>query len=194
MYSEKDMKLVKHAIDTIDEIDFTDLVTENDIPYYVEHILRVSSKLGYNLNRDAVNDWVTSYYTHRQEAEAFWSNMSEADINDYYSANKTSSEDPDEARQIAATIWSQLNYKPVIPMSWGVSKRVFMRENESKKALGGLGFHVNGRKFKGYVNVWLTYMDEYLVELINNRGRVLKSFDGVYADDLADIIDKEIET
>lgn len=70
--------------------------------------------------------------------------------------------------------------------SWGVSKRV----NVFNK---GLLLYVNARRFKGYILIALDWSDTYDVHLITPRGKVVKSFEGVYFDVLNQTIDDEIE-
>ena len=71
-------------------------------------------------------------------------------------------------------------------LSWGVQSA---RNFKGK----GLLLNVNGRHYKSYVFIILAYNDTYTVHLVNNRGRVTETFNEVYFDELANVIDKRIE-
>ncbi len=57
----------------------------------------------------------------------------------------------------------------------------------------GLLFKVNGHHHKGYVLITLDWMDTFDVHIINTRGRVLDTFEGVYIDQLFETIDNRVE-
>jgi hypothetical protein len=70
--------------------------------------------------------------------------------------------------------------------SWGVSTRI----NFMDKALI---LKVNGHLFKGYVVIALDYSDTYNVHLVTTHGNISKSIENVYCDELAEVIDNNIE-
>lgn len=70
--------------------------------------------------------------------------------------------------------------------SWGVSKRV----NFDNKALA---LKVSARRWKGFVVITLGWDDIYIVSYMTQTGRIHKTFEGVYCDDLVEVIDNEIE-
>ena len=71
-------------------------------------------------------------------------------------------------------------------LSWGVQSAINFKDK-------GLLLNVNGRHYKSYVFIILAYNDTYTVHLVNNRGRVTETFNEVYFDELANVIDKRIE-
>jgi len=71
-------------------------------------------------------------------------------------------------------------------MSWGFRSPMNLDNR-------GLQFKVNGHHHSGDVLITLDGSDTYTVFIINNRGRVLDTFEGVYFDDLFTIIDNRIE-
>ena len=74
---------------------------------------------------------------------------------------------------------------PVI-MSWGFTRPIGI-EN-------GLRFSVNGFKHKG--NVVVRYnegMDLFDVEIITSENEVIETIDGVYVDQLIEVIDNRVE-
>jgi len=77
--------------------------------------------------------------------------------------------------------------KPIIFMSWGVSRRL----NFSNKALCLL---VNGRYFKSWVVITLDYNDTYTVSFLKKDLTVKTQIQEVYCDQLNEIIDDAIET
>lgn len=84
---------------------------------------------------------------------------------------------------------SQLTYgsnRSIKVMSWGV--RGFT--NMSNK---GLLFRVSGFKHKGYVLITLNVMDTYDVYLLKLNFDVKEAIDGIYAEDLTDLIDNHVE-
>ena len=89
---------------------------------------------------------------------------------------------------VANTIWQQLKAGGVIKlMSWGV---------ETKKLVGdvdSLTFRVHARRHKGFVKVTLNSMDLYDVQLITFGGELKKEINGLYFDQLTEVIDSEIE-
>jgi hypothetical protein len=60
---------------------------------------------------------------------------------------------------------------------------------------GGLTFKVSGRKVKGSVKVmYMDGSDTYDLHVFNTRGRELKYMHSVYCDQLAELIDDEVES
>ena len=80
-----------------------------------------------------------------------------------------------------------LKTHPNIVMSWGYHNAIAI-EN-------GLVFLVQGFLFKGWVKVLYNEgLDLFTVYLINRRGRVVKTIDEVYFDNLVSVIDYNVET
>ena len=70
--------------------------------------------------------------------------------------------------------------------SWGASGF----QNLGNKVLT---FKVNGHHHKGYVVIFLGWDDTYSVKLISTQGNVKFERDGVYFDELFDVIDERVE-
>ena len=79
-----------------------------------------------------------------------------------------------------------LTHNASIYFSWGVSAKY----NYNNKALV---LKVNGHHHKGYVVITLDFNDTYIVNIINNRGKILNQYENVYFDELQQIIDERIE-
>lgn len=71
-------------------------------------------------------------------------------------------------------------------MSWGFHKAINLANR-------GLKFTVNGHHHKGDVLIVLDASDTYTVFILNNRARVLDKYEGVYFDQLFEVIDERIE-
>ena len=90
--------------------------------------------------------------------------------------------------RVANTIRQQLTagkVNAVKVMTWGVNNWV-----------GGenfLSFRVRARRHKGYVKIILNSMDLYDVQLISTHGNVKKEWNGLYFDQLTEVIDNKIE-
>lgn len=111
----------------------------------------------------------------------------------------------DEVIQLATTINQQLRCgrQGIAQLwSWGISKRYAIKPsdlNSDTKHLGGLLLKVNGMKHKGHVLVRLALNDTYIVDIGRNiksksEFKSKKQFTNVYCDNLADLIDYEIES
>jgi hypothetical protein len=102
--------------------------------------------------------------------------------------------------QIAKTIFGQLMLLgAAVPMSWGIhAKKIVPRtELNDTPHLGGLLFKVQGRLFKGHVLVRLLPSDTYQVDfghLRKGKFNTKDSVSDVYFDQLAEIIDRKVET
>jgi hypothetical protein len=70
--------------------------------------------------------------------------------------------------------------------SWGVSKKVTLGKV-------GLMLKVNGHHHKGWVLITLGWEDLYRVHIISNSGKILNEYEGIFFDDLVEIIDNRIE-
>jgi hypothetical protein len=57
-----------------------------------------------------------------------------------------------------------------------------------------LEFQVQGFKLKGYVRITLNGLDLYDISFKNSNREVIKEIKDVYAEDMVDIIDNEVET
>ena len=89
--------------------------------------------------------------------------------------------------EIAKEILNQLRvlggYKV---MSWGAHNWTGTKD--------ALLFKVNGHHFKGVVKITLNSMDLYDIEFFKgNTTEVVKKFEGIYFDDMVDVIDKYVE-
>ena len=79
-----------------------------------------------------------------------------------------------------------LRHNLMMYFSWGVSS---LGHVESK----ALVFKVNGHHHKGYVVITLAWNDTYSVYLVSTHGNLVKEFQEVYFDCLAELIDENIE-
>jgi hypothetical protein len=94
--------------------------------------------------------------------------------------------------EIAKTIQHQIkSLSPFALMSYGAQDFVALPEDKSRS--GGLMFKVNGHIHKGIVRINLTWMDEYHIEFVNQKDEVVKDVDGIYFDQLIQVLDDEIE-
>lgn len=110
---------------------------------------------------------------------------------------------------IPQTILSQLNTNKIVLWSWGATNFVGHQENNRR---GWLRFDVNGHHFKGKVKIKLDYNDTYTIEFIKTKRKknqelselfgttkydtiteIEQSYDGVYCDQLHDVIDRVVE-
>jgi hypothetical protein len=90
--------------------------------------------------------------------------------------------------QIAQTILNQIKcLDRYALMAWGAKS--FCALSENKTRAGGLSFQVNGITHKGWVTIELDWLDTYNVIFTNKNRKVIKTFDGIYCDQLVDIID-----
>lgn len=90
---------------------------------------------------------------------------------------------------IAQTIINQIRCTDrMAMMAWGVSKHVVATPS-TKEYQGGVQMCVNGLRHKGYVQVQLRYVDDYVVTFLNKKLEVVKEVVGVYCDLLVDVID-----
>jgi len=89
--------------------------------------------------------------------------------------------------EIAKEILNQLRvlggYKV---MSWGAHNFTAYQNNS-------LLFKVNGRHFKGVVKITLNSMDLYDIEFYKKVGVITKTIEGIYFDDMVDVIDRYVE-
>lgn len=106
-----------------------------------------------------------------------------------------------ESKQIAQTILEQIKAAGLqIMWSWGAKNFVALGEKQlpcGGLQLGGLEFRVNGRIFKGIVQVRLMANDTYTVVLLKPYKGVYNvkgEFKDVYCDNLTYVIDSAVET
>jgi len=101
---------------------------------------------------------------------------------DHIRANKTAvSFNVDETMQL-------LTHNRVIYWSWGVSRA----SNFNNK---GLGLKVSGRYLKGWVLITLSGSDLYDIHFLKGRAKeILTSIEGIYFDELVEVIDRYIES
>ncbi len=90
------------------------------------------------------------------------------------------------SNQIALIIRQQLFAGGKIKVwSWGA--------NAWRAGENFLHFRVTGRLFRGVVRVTLNSMDTYDIKLMKVSGEVVKEINGIYCDQLTDVIDEAIE-
>ena len=70
--------------------------------------------------------------------------------------------------------------------SWGVSNLINIQDK-------GLLMKVRGNHHKGYVFVTLGYEDLYQVHIISTQGNIKESIEGIFFDNLQEVIDRKIE-
>lgn len=66
--------------------------------------------------------------------------------------------------------------------------------SEEKNFSGGLGFHCNGLNHKGWVNkgwvkIQLRWTDTYTISFVNKKREVVKVVEGVYCDQLIEMLE-----
>lgn len=98
----------------------------------------------------------------------------------------------EEGLQIINTIRQQIrDTAPATTlMSWGVSKMIATIH----KDMPTLGLRVSGLLHKGWVYICYDYgTDTYIIYLYSVRGKLKKEITDVYCDELAEVIDTNIE-
>lgn len=106
------------------------------------------------------------------------------------------------SKQLAVTIINQIKCgatesNPPISgvhamMCWGLQKTMIVKEDAD--SLGGVIFAVSGFHHKGLVKITLAFNDTYSVEFLTFKRKLVKSFYGVYCDQLTAIIDSFVES
>ena len=97
----------------------------------------------------------------------------------------------DNTLSIARTIQSQLiGLGQVKVWSWGANKWKAIKDEEGRS---GLEFKVSGFQFKGYVRIILDWSDTYTISFINIRKSLKGKVDGVFFDEMVDLIDSFVE-
>ena len=123
-----------------------------------------------------------------------------------------------ETQEYCKTILSQLKWKGLaVLMSWGAHRFTNMGNKVEKKkkkedgydamTLSGracLRFNVQGALHKGLVYVLLTGVDDYTIVLTRPKRcsknnpvayeEIVKEVEGIYCDELADTVDRLVET
>lgn len=90
--------------------------------------------------------------------------------------------------EMARYIWSIIAANPTLPMSWGVDTDSFVCSEDS------LEFHVQGFLHTGDVRItYIEGVDLFQVSLYNEEGDEVKRIDDVYLDNLAEVIDQNVE-
>ena len=90
--------------------------------------------------------------------------------------------------EMARYIWSIIAANPALPMSWGVDTDSFISSEDS------LEFHVQGFLHTGDVRItYIEGIDLFQVSLYNEEGDEVKRIDDVYLDNLAEVIDQNVE-
>lgn len=88
---------------------------------------------------------------------------------------------------IANEIRNQLNaFGRMKVWSWGA--------NSWAGGVNFLTFKVQGFKFKGRVTITLNAMDLYDIRFTNHNNEIQKEFNGIYFDQMVDLIDDYVET
>ncbi|MEI7594130.1 MAG: hypothetical protein WCK02_00160 [Bacteroidota bacterium] len=89
---------------------------------------------------------------------------------------------------IAKTIISQIKFTDRSAlMAWGAQH--FAAVSESKEFQGGVSFQVNGLVHKGWVSIKLRWVDDYTIIFTNRKRDVVKTLEGIYCDQLVEVID-----
>jgi hypothetical protein len=107
-----------------------------------------------------------------------------------------------DTKYIAQTILDQIKHGRVpgcqnglhAMMCWAAHQYIMLPQNATEGFLGGLQFMVSGAVLKGKVRVWLHASDTYTLHFINRRGDIVNTITDVYFEDLAQIIDREVES
>jgi hypothetical protein len=92
-------------------------------------------------------------------------------------------------QQIAKTILDQINFgdKWFLP---AVGAKNFYSMSESKEFAGGLGFQCNGLNTSvHWVKIQLRWLDDYSIIFFNKNRETVKIVNGVYCDQLIEILD-----
>lgn len=90
--------------------------------------------------------------------------------------------------EMARYIWRIIAANPALPMSWGVDTDSFVCSEDS------LEFHVQGFLHTGDVRItYIEGVDLFQVSLYNEEGDEVKRIDDVYLDNLAEVIDQNVE-
>jgi len=61
--------------------------------------------------------------------------------------------------------------------------------SENTERLGGVSFQVNGIHHKGWATIHLTWMDDYTIIFHNHNREIVKTVEGVYCDQLVEVLD-----
>ncbi|MFA7272517.1 MAG: hypothetical protein WC044_01535 [Crocinitomicaceae bacterium] len=89
---------------------------------------------------------------------------------------------------IATTIVNQINHgDPYALMAWGAEHFTALCPDDEFQ--GGLSFLVNGLIHKGWVRIQLRWVDDYTISFINKNHEVVKTYEGIYCDQLVQIVD-----
>jgi len=107
-----------------------------------------------------------------------------------------------DTKQISRTILDQIHVGRVSDcqngrhamMCWAARKFFTLPEDATNGFLGGLQFSISGAKLRGKVRVWLHASDTYTLHFINLRGKIVETVSDVYCDELAEIIDRHVES
>lgn len=90
--------------------------------------------------------------------------------------------------EMARYIWSIIAQDPTLPMSWGVDIESLECTDDA------LEFHVQGFIHTGNVRiVYIKGADLFQVSLYDEEGNETKRIDDVYLDNLAEVIDLNVE-
>lgn len=74
------------------------------------------------------------------------------------------------------------------PLFWSWGAEAFMKFFHSC-----LRFKVNGHHHKGHVYIFLNFMDTFDVYLTSTDGEIKKVFEGIYIDEIFELLDEVIE-
>lgn len=87
--------------------------------------------------------------------------------------------DPNDTMRVLA-------HNTIIYWSWGVSKKVNLNNK-------GIILKVSGKHHKGWVLVTLGWEDLYKVYIVSNKGDIINEYEGIFFDQLVEVIDNRIE-
>lgn len=94
----------------------------------------------------------------------------------------------DRTMDIAKTIMNQIKSLDYWALgSYGATN--YSAIGECDKYLGGLAFMCNGFNHKGWVQIKLTFMDEYEISFIGRDRKVVKVVYGVHFPELIEVLD-----
>ena len=96
--------------------------------------------------------------------------------------------DEDYSKEMALYILGIFRTNPFVVMSWGI--------NPASIEVVDLGvkFHVQGFKHKGFVQVVLNEGEDlFEVTLISEEGKIVKTIEHIFVDNLISIIDDAVE-
>lgn len=90
--------------------------------------------------------------------------------------------------ELAQTILDQIKFGDRYALgAWGATH--FAAISESQEFQGGLTFQIKALKLTGWVKICLRWLDDYTILFIDENREVVKTCEGVYCDQLVEVID-----